>query len=593
MNNGPTMGAHTCTFCNHYYNSSAKRPLVLPCSHCFCQDCLQQVEAAGDKLCPVCRKTWNNVKLSDLPFCYHLIPAEDCRTKVAKSKKKVFKGAAAEAHEEACSEHVDQNIFWCNSCSVPCCKQCWRQNHRKCEVILMEEKSFKDIHSTRLIALKNSQRTKFQLYHSNNKKYLEAVKTLQEKLRVVETNLSEYQSSLESWQSEVNKVVTIDLSRESNIQKISDNITVLEKLEAQLPQNPQSLLPPIADAYQNSGDDAEAFISCLRSIHDASVAPYNSAGPRTVAAPACTSLAEAAKLLKDGEVWSVADRPSAAAVRHLLCNTSIRPKGMEMIYTDIPEHTMTDIKGFVSANEQYEMNVKVEMDCFHHSEKPAEETKAATTAKLAVLLTPTGWGTLTQFWGHLNAAAVQNLPVTTKSVGLVLRDQEDMAAVNALCGAAFESKCQHKRGDRLRWKDWTDLNLAVTKTFRPEHWKLTWKWVLNEGGWKCMSDPLPTSLYALGVRLCLHLPQLLPGDRRWMGDLFREMGLTRKGSGDLVHMLLLPSARINPDPLLGVLRDSGQHWEVHLPTSLPQLVPRGEVTERYKEYGHSVIWDLE
>lgn len=58
--------------------------------------------------------------------------------------------------------------------------------------------------------------------------------------------------------------------------------------------------------------------------------------------------------------------------------------------------------------------------------------------------------------------------------------------------------------------------------------------------------------------------------------------------------LLLPGASIDPDPLLGVLRDTGERWEVHLPDSMPaEQVARKEVAERYMEYGHCVSWDLE
>lgn len=445
----------------------------------------------------------------------------------------------------------------------------------------MEEKcgALTDFQSTRLIALKNSQQIKFQLYHSNNKKKLEAVKTLQEKLLDFEKELMDYQTSLEFWQSEMNEVGTIDPSRESNIGKISENITALEELEEQLPRRPPSLLPLIADAYQNSGDDGEAFISRLRSILDAPTTP---------------SFVEAAKLLKNGEVWTIADKPSAAAVRHLLCNTSIRPKSVEMTYTDLPEQMMEDIRGFFSSNKLYKMDVKVELNCFHHSEELSTKTEAATTAKLAVLLTPPGWATLTQFLGRLDAATVQKLPATIKSVGLVLRDQEDMAAVNALCGAAFGTGKYRNHRDRLQWKSWTDLNLAVAKTFRPEHWNLTWWWnAAVIGGWRKTPLSLPSTLSALSVRLRLHLPQLLPGDRRWMADLFGGMGLTRSRFSNPGPMLLLPGACINPDFLLGVLRDSGQRWEVHFPTSLPKLVPRGEVAKQYRGYGHSITWDLE
>lgn len=66
-------------------------------------------------------------------------------------------------------------------------------------------------------------------------------------------------------------------------------------------------------------------------------------------------------------------------------------------------------------------------------------------------------GSLCQFRGHLDATAVRRLPATIKSVGLVLREEADMAAVNALAETAFGVNSYIDKQPVLRWSGWNNL----------------------------------------------------------------------------------------------------------------------------------------
>lgn len=142
----------------------------------------------------------------------------------------------------------------------------------------------------------------------------------------------------------------------------------------------------------------------------------------------------------------------------------------------------------------------------------------------------------------------------------MLRDQNGMAAVNALCGAANGRESHTDDRSRLTWSGLKDLDLSVATTFRPDYWKLYRNWNTCNSYSKSWT-PLTISLSVLvilGVKFRLCLPQLVPGDICRMEALFRMMGLHGRLITNPVS-LQLPGARIDTNFLLGVLRDSGQH----------------------------------
>ena len=62
-------------------------------------------------MCPHCRQDWSDVPVSSLPFCYQMV--ED-------------------VNELRCSEHRDQLVIWCESCSTKVCVSCLKYSHNRC-----------------------------------------------------------------------------------------------------------------------------------------------------------------------------------------------------------------------------------------------------------------------------------------------------------------------------------------------------------------------------------------------------------------------------------------------------------------------------
>lgn len=66
--------AVTCAVCLKVYQQGTRDPLVLPCGHTFCRECLAAVHnISRGILCPNCRRNANISDVSKLPICYSLV----------------------------------------------------------------------------------------------------------------------------------------------------------------------------------------------------------------------------------------------------------------------------------------------------------------------------------------------------------------------------------------------------------------------------------------------------------------------------------------------------------------------------------------
>lgn len=106
----------SCSFCLHSYNDQERRPLVLPCSHSFCQNCLDKLDSVGDKSCQSCGANWEDKLVTELVCCHQLIP-------VTTSDKRLV---------ARCSEHKLEKSVWCGSCGSALCIECIELNHKTC-----------------------------------------------------------------------------------------------------------------------------------------------------------------------------------------------------------------------------------------------------------------------------------------------------------------------------------------------------------------------------------------------------------------------------------------------------------------------------
>ena len=119
-----------CCICSEGYDEAERKPLVLPCSHTFCESCLLQVQATDMKVCPICRSDWSEHSVDSFIYIRQLVPSAHITKEVAKRKP-----------NDICGNHAKKNKFWCNLCEISICEHCLKDEHKQCDWISEEEKT--------------------------------------------------------------------------------------------------------------------------------------------------------------------------------------------------------------------------------------------------------------------------------------------------------------------------------------------------------------------------------------------------------------------------------------------------------------------
>ena len=122
----------TCSICAEVYNFDERKPLLLPCSHSFCRNCIQQMQTNNYPLCPVCRKSWTGQSIDKLPLISQLVHSSENKP------NKKFKSAH---NARTCIPHNEAFVLWCKNCQKPICNQCLIEKHKECDWIHIKENS--------------------------------------------------------------------------------------------------------------------------------------------------------------------------------------------------------------------------------------------------------------------------------------------------------------------------------------------------------------------------------------------------------------------------------------------------------------------
>ncbi|XP_018009863.1 flocculation protein FLO11 [Hyalella azteca] len=195
-----------CPICVSEYDAVNKRPLVLSCGHTFCHDCLYRMSAHTYRTCAVCRKSWSDRTVNELPECYQLLPT-DVTSDVLQ-----------------CRIHNTSLLFWCVPCSEKLCRKCLRQQHRGCEWVLLEEQAnelktemMQKVADTEA-AIKESL-SSIENIIKENKTVLDLQKNLGKMLKKLGKEYVIYQQRILVLQSRLNKQI-------SELEKLSSDWTI-------------------------------------------------------------------------------------------------------------------------------------------------------------------------------------------------------------------------------------------------------------------------------------------------------------------------------------------------------------------------------
>ena len=112
----------TCNICYEIYDTNMHKPLMLPCGHPICNACVHKLEENNSKTCSICTKSWEGYDASNLIVCFPLI-SDESESPVSDIK---------------CNNHKFELIFWCSDCFKMLCKQCATDDHKNCNLQIME-----------------------------------------------------------------------------------------------------------------------------------------------------------------------------------------------------------------------------------------------------------------------------------------------------------------------------------------------------------------------------------------------------------------------------------------------------------------------
>lgn len=104
-----------CPICEIPYDRNNCKPLILPCGHIMCHECLLKFEGKS-KICTICNISWADSSVESLSICPQLISGEIL--------KPVY-------------------TLWCNSCRSTTCEKNVEMENNKCDLIHVDEKCLK------------------------------------------------------------------------------------------------------------------------------------------------------------------------------------------------------------------------------------------------------------------------------------------------------------------------------------------------------------------------------------------------------------------------------------------------------------------
>ena len=201
-----------CLICERPYDINNCKPLVLPCGHAMCRECLLKFEG-WSKICIVCNKSWADSSVESLPVCLPLIPGEN--TKPVRT-------------------------LWCNTCRSSACGKKSAKENDNCDVIPLGEKCLRKAIEHNEICKKIS--TKKSYYE----KFLEEIASFSQILKEEICRLSH----MEKHNNEHN--IDKDDSDEKTLAILADNMKLcVESMATKLPVTISStLLSPVLHALQ-------------------------------------------------------------------------------------------------------------------------------------------------------------------------------------------------------------------------------------------------------------------------------------------------------------------------------------------------------
>lgn len=116
MDKGVMEDAITCTVCSEEYRTGKHDPLIMPCGHTFCRDCIISIKTTKNVSCPTCREQHEGMRVESLPLNYSILSLSENMT---------------HKQPQTCKKHGKLLDLWCSQCRVVVCGLCVAMDHRQ------------------------------------------------------------------------------------------------------------------------------------------------------------------------------------------------------------------------------------------------------------------------------------------------------------------------------------------------------------------------------------------------------------------------------------------------------------------------------
>ena len=203
----------SCVVClEEFEEDGDKIPRLLPCTHTLCQNCIKQLIRYEKLECPECRAK-HEAKNKEKSFQQNKYILIQIRRSVKSKEKRVPRGY------DRCKDHGKELSLFCQEadCQVAICQSCLSKNHKKHDVVELEEE------------IKNNVITEVEKIRKNLKSKMRLISSVKEN---VETKTEESVNDLKQKQEEINRQIqkmikkALETKRETNLH-LDDELTAM------------------------------------------------------------------------------------------------------------------------------------------------------------------------------------------------------------------------------------------------------------------------------------------------------------------------------------------------------------------------------
>ena len=233
----------SCQICFENFEEDGDHvPRILPCHHTLCESCIKGMIQLNKILCPECREE-HAAKKQEKSFQQN----KYILVQVSRKKKKNHKDEGAKV--DVCPQHKKEIIFFCeeDGCKIPICKTCLTKEHKKHDVVEIEDKKKEAL-------LKNIESTKKDLIQKISILF-QAKDDVQRKTKLTMNDLKKAKKEMNKKfdvmiKEAENKMKDATTSIENDVAMINENILLLEQMKINIAAEREVTLEYLNDGQE-------------------------------------------------------------------------------------------------------------------------------------------------------------------------------------------------------------------------------------------------------------------------------------------------------------------------------------------------------